>query len=120
MRYFDIYIYIIFAVKVCFILMAITHVYLKATGKTESELNKTIFYWKERIEFIFILLMSILLIFLFNPRKQNQELINKETKLLLYLFGFVLLITANWSIFITEAPWFKKFQTSIGNKQHSR
>ena len=116
MRHFDIFIYIIFAVKVCFILMGVTHIYLNATGKTVSDLNKKILYWKERFEFIFITLMSILLIYLFNPIKQNQELINRETKLLLYLFGFILLITANWNIFITESPWFKKFQVSIGNR----
>ena len=120
MTYFDTYIYIIFAVKICFILMAITHIYLKATGKSNSKLNKTIFYWKERFEFIFIVLMSILLVYLFNPRYQNQVLINRETKLLLYLFGFILLITAKWDIFIEEAPWFKKFQSVIGNRQQSR
>ena len=114
MNYFDIYIYLILAIKLCFILMSIIHLYFKIKGKKDSELDKQILYWKERFEFIFILLMSLLLIYLFNPIKQNQEKINGETKILLYLFGFVLLITADWNIFIHESPWFQQFQSIIG------
>ena len=45
-----------------------------------------------------------------------MSLINKEIQLLLYLFGFVLLITAKWGTFIKEAPWFRYIQSSIGNE----
>jgi hypothetical protein len=89
-----------------------TEPYVK--GKENSDLYKTLFYWKGRIEFIFVILMSFLLIYLFNPRKNKTHIINAETKLLLYLFGFVLLITADWNNFIEEANWFQRFQEIVG------
>lgn len=94
--------------------MAVSHIYLKLKGKENSDLDKTILYWKERFEFIFIATMAILLIYLFNPRTDKSILIDKETKILLYLFGFVLLITAKWDIFIKESPLMKRFQKSVG------
>lgn len=94
------YITFIFLIKIGFIIMTITHIYLQAKGKEKSDLDKNILYWKERFEFIFIAMMSILLIYLFNPRVDRSVLIDKETKILLYLFGFILLITAKWNLFI--------------------
>ena len=113
MNYYTYYIILIFIVKILFVILSATHIYLRAKGKTNSNLDKNIVYWKERIEFIFVLLMSVLLIYLFNPRKDKSVLINYETKLLLYLFGFVLLIMAKWDTFIKEAKWFKNLQEII-------
>ena len=114
MSYLHYYIYLIIAIKLGFILMAISHIYLKTTGKENSELDKNIEYWKERFEFVFIILMSLLLIYLFNPRYNNQVVIDYEMKLLLYLFGFILIITAKWSAFFEEAKWFKDLQSIVG------
>jgi hypothetical protein len=108
------YIYLIFAIKIGFVLMAVTHIYLKAKGEEKSDLDKKILYWKERFEFIFIIAMAILLIYLFNPRTGEMVMINGETKILLYLFGVVLLITAKWGDFFREAEWFQYLQKSVG------
>jgi len=110
------YIYLIFAIKLGFILMAVTHIFLKVKGKADSDLDKNIVYWKERFEFVFVLLMAILLIYLFNPRKERMVMIDGETKILFYLFGFVLLITAKWGDFFHESKWFKYIQGSIGEE----
>ena len=117
MNKYDLYIYLIFAIKLCFISVSISHVYLKVKGKTDSDLDKKLVYYKERFEFVFILLMSILLIYLFNPRIDRNVMINGETKLLLYLFGFVLLITANWETFFHESKWFQYLQKSLGKSR---
>ena len=114
MDFFTSYIIVIFAVKILFILLSATNLYLKFKGKENSDLYKTLFYWRGRIEFIFVVLMSFLLIYLFNPRKNKTHMINGETKILLYLFGFVLLITADWSNFIEEANWFQRIQEVVG------
>ena len=119
MKYFDIYVSIIIAIKIGFMLLALTHIYLKIKGKVNSELDKKVLHWKERFEFIFVFLMSIILIYLFNPRSDRSNSIDRETKILLYLFGFILLITADWNKFITEAPWFAKFQSIIGRTDNS-
>jgi hypothetical protein len=117
MNYFTAYIYLIFFVKLIFISCAITHIYLKIKGKNNSDLDKKVVYLKKRCEFLFIFLMAILLIYLFNPRKDRTYLLNGEPKLLLYLFGFVLIITADWNTFIHEAKWFKTLQNIIGKKE---
>jgi hypothetical protein len=41
-------------------------------------------------------------------------MIDSETKILLFLFGFVLLITAKWTEFFNEAEWFQYFQKLVG------
>ena len=114
MSYFTSFIYLIFALKILFILSAITTLYLKLKKRENSESYKILSYWKERIEFAFVILMSILLVYLFNPRQNRNNMINGETKLLLYLFGFVLLITANWKTFIGESIWVERAQDIAG------
>ena len=111
---YTLFIYLIFAVKLCFVSMSVTHIYLKVKGESDSDLDKKVFYWKERFEFIFLLLMAILLIYLFSPGKERTIMIDGETKVLLYLFGVVLLITANWDTFFHEAEWFQYLQKSVG------
>ena len=44
----------------------------------------------------------VLLIYVFNPRSNTLE-INKETKFLFYVYGFILIISADWTIFINES-----------------
>ena len=113
MNKFDCYIYLIFAVKLIFILLALSQRYCKIAGKTDTDRDKNIEYWRNRIEFIFIILMSILLIYLFNPRFNREFLINGETKVLLFLFGFILIFTAKWNIFIEESEWFVKLKEIV-------
>lgn len=107
MNKYDMYVTAIFVIKIGFILMAITHVYLEMKGKEKTDLDKKILFWKERFEFIFTALMSVLLIYIFNPRYNNFNLIDKETEVLFYLFGFVLIITAKWRIFFEQSPLLK-------------
>jgi len=114
MSYLHSFIYLIIAIKFCFILMAISHFYLKAKGHTDSDLDKNIVYWKEIFEFIFILFMSILLIYLFNPAYNRNTMIDFEIKLLLYFFGFLLIINAKWDTIFKEAKWFKELQKIVG------
>ena len=114
MNYFHKYVYFIIIIKVLFILLTILHLYMKAKGSIDSDLYKKIVYWKERIEFIFQILMSILLIYLFNPIYDHTFLVDKQVKILLYVFGFVLLITAKWGTFFKESVWFRYLQKTLG------
>jgi hypothetical protein len=107
------YITFIIFIKVGFVLLAVSHLYLKLKHKDNSETDKKIVYWKDRLEFVFIALMAVLLIYLFNPRTDRSVLVDYETKVLLYLFGFILLITAKWGTFIKESPYFKRLQEVI-------
>ena len=107
------YIFLIFIIKIVYTILGLTHLYLTIKGKTESELGKKIVYLKKRFEFVFIVFMSIMLIYLFNPRANRETLLDFETKLLLYVFGFILLITAKWGKFFKENPFFKNFQEAV-------
>jgi len=116
MKYFDMYIAFVFAIKVGFILLALTHLYYKTKGEEESKNNKTVLYWKDRLEFTFVFLMSLLLIYLFNPRYNRLNMIDNEAKILLFLFGFILILTAKWSVFFEESKWFSTVQEIAGRK----
>ena len=100
MTYFDRYLTFIFIVKIIFIILAIYGLYIKAYSPNNTKLLKIIKFWKGKSEFIFIFLMAILFIYLFNPRYNHLNLIDSELKLLLFLFGFTLLLTENWYNFI--------------------
>jgi uncharacterized membrane protein YiaA len=86
---------------------------LRSKGKVNSETNQQFLFWKERIEFVFIILMSFLLIYLFNVTTNRLSMIDHETKLLLFLFGFVLIITAKWDTFFEESEIFKDVQGAV-------
>jgi len=114
---YDLFITFVITIKLIFIFMSTTHIYLVFKGKSDSNLDKKIVYWKKRTEFIFVLLISLLMIYLFNPYASNLYLIKKDnTKFLLYMFGFLLLITADWQTFIHEATWFKILQNISGRE----
>jgi hypothetical protein len=114
MNKYNIYLTVIILVKVTFLILAGAHVYLTVKGEAKSETDKKIEYWKEKLEFVFVILMAILFIYLFNPRTGTSILIESETKILLYLFGLFLLITAKWGDFFKESKMFKRIQTALG------
>jgi hypothetical protein len=94
-------------------ILAVYGLYLTHKKETNTTKYKNIEYWKMRVEFVFTSLMAFLLIYLFNPRTSRANMVTGETKILLYLFGFVLLITANWSVFIKESIWFQHIQQTL-------
>ena len=102
MNKFNLYIYLILIIKFIFMFLALSIFYLKYTGKEETEKFKKFKFWKERVEFVFIFLMSALLIYIFNPRIDRTKHLNYETRLLFYLFGFVIIITLDWENFLKE------------------
>ena len=117
MSILDYYIFFIFFIKIIFIILAIVNLYLKKQIPVEEkEKNKSdkikkqietqqkIEYYKTRIELLFKFLMSLLLIYIFNPRQNRIHLINYEAKLLFFLFGIILIVTAQWKEIINESP----------------
>lgn len=102
MSYFDSYLTLTFIIKIIFIILAIYGLYIK-TFSPNTKLLGIIKFWKGKIEFIFIFLMAILFMYLFNPRYDHLYLIDSELKILLFLFGFTLLLTENWYDFINSS-----------------
>ncbi len=127
MKYYDMFIYFIIFIKVIFIFSKIGTKYydhkLKNAKdeKEKSNMRETLEklkYWEERAEFIFIACMSILLIYIFNPRWTVHPRINHETRLLFYLYGCIIILTADWGLFFKETKWFSYIQGILGRSQH--
>ena len=115
MNYFDNYIYTIFLLKIIFMILSITNIYLKVIYPgEETDLDKAVVFWREATSFIFVFLMACLLIYLFFPLRSKAVEINEETKLLLYIFGIVLLLTADWGEFFSESRDFIRVQDILG------
>lgn len=109
----DFFIFFIILIKIVFIISAIGHLIFSHSTNTKAEkIDPKLLYWKERTEFIFIISMSILLIYHFNPRLSKKP-ISEETGLLFFLFGWILIFTAKWSLFVTEAPWYKQLVSKL-------
>ena len=114
MNYFTMYTTLIFVLKFVFIILAITQIYLRVSKATNYELVNTVDYWKSRLEFVFVFLMAILLIYLFVPPMNKSVEVTGESKLLLYLFGIILLTTAKWGDFFSESQFLIKLQDILG------
>ena len=119
MNKYNFFIFFIIFLKIVFISLSLISIYLKRTTKEKPETQEDskliiqIDYWEMRFEFIFNIMMSILLIYVFNPNSNNLYLITNETKFLLYLFGIILIIKSNWSEFFKESSWFATLQKVV-------
>jgi len=108
----DFYLFFIIFIKIVFVVAAVGHFILSnfATSLFNG-LDEKFVYWKERTEFVFIVSMSILLIYHFRPN--HEKPVDKETATLFFLFGWILVFTAKWSIFVKEAPWYKSISQAL-------
>ena len=109
MTLFHIYVYFLVLLKTLFILGAVYEVYLKKRGGDKKTIE-LIEYWKKRCEFVFVVGMAVILIVFFTPFRPKMAVIDYETRLLFFMLGWILLITAEWSTFIHEARWFTSLQ----------
>ena len=108
-----IFILFIIFIKIVFLLTAIGHVILSHMSKNienKEETDSKLVYWKERSEFVFVICMALLLIYYFRPG--HMKPIDRETSLMFFLFGWILIITAKWSEFFTNAKWYSIISSS--------
>jgi hypothetical protein len=107
MKNYDIYIIVVIIVKIVFIILAISRLYIKHKKPADPALLTKVESWKSIVEFIFVVMMSFLLIYLFNPRNDRVYMIDNETKILLYVYGFIIFILSSekaWTIMYPEPP----------------
>ena len=114
MEMFIMYTRLVILVKILFIILAVYLQFIKYKNPNDKKSIEKFQNYKDHMEFIFKALMSAMLIYVFNPRFNNLYLLNNyETRLLFYLFGFILLITAEWKIFFQTSEVFKELQKSL-------
>jgi hypothetical protein len=102
----------IFMIKVLFLIMTIMAKRTELVIKRDTKKGKTANldeqrkklekeeYLRTRLELMFKFTMSIFLIIVFFPKRKNRIELTYEDNLLLTVFGFILLITADWSVLI--------------------
>lgn len=105
----DYFIYFTFFIKVIFFFLVIINLILETIGRSEN-LVKSIDRWCKYLEFIFVALMSVLLIIYFNPVIQKPPEINHESRILLFTYGIIVLLNADWTVIFKESIILKKFQ----------
>lgn len=109
-NFINVFVIFIIFVKIIFLLCLIGeitfHHYHKYSPQSKYW-DKTLKYWHERAEFTFTICISILLIFIFLPFKNNIVYITKEMSILFCIFGIIALIRAKWS-FVFENKMYKK------------
>ena len=126
MSFLEKYIFFVFFIKITFAILAIINLYLKRKiSVEEKEKNKSdkikkqletqqkIENLKIHIELLFKFLMALLLIYIFNPRENRIHLINYEAKLLFFIFGIILIITADWKQLFKESQTFIYIQSIL-------
>ena len=98
MNYYNKFIYLVICIKFIFISLSIYLVYIKRKEPNNKNKINQITKFKKKVETIFITCMALLMIYLFNPIYAKTEVIilDYQTRLLLFLFGFILLITRDW------------------------
>ena len=101
-KWYDYFIVFILLIKLIYLILVIIHIYQKIKGKEGSPFDKKIVITKDNIEIIFIASMSILLIYLFYPYHIKRPIIDEQTRLLLFLYGFIILFTMDIKKFIDE------------------
>jgi len=104
---FSCFIYFIILMKCLFLFFAVWNFYLKkkhgregGSSGGEAKLEKRVSYCKTLTENLFMVLVSILLIYLFNPYHENKYLLDdKYVKALLFIYGILMLVTFDWTVF---------------------
>jgi hypothetical protein len=119
-RAFDNYVLFIIFIKILFILFALITFLLKTKIKYSKNNDKNIIsiynnisLCKETLEFLFIISTALVCIIVFYPFYKEPVIIDKHTRVLLFLYGFIILITANWSVLTKLPSWFTDAQKIV-------
>ena len=103
---FNYFIIFVIIVKIIYILASLGHLLLQHNGNN-PDLDKKMYAIKKQSEFVFVACMAVLLIYHFNPNSGNKP-VSKEISILFFLFGWILILTAEWKNFFNMSPFFKK------------
>ena len=121
-KIYDNYVIFVIIIKILFVIFALISRYyqtkIKSSGSKTNLQEYTqkynwAVYWKDRLEFFFLISTSLICIIVFYPFYSEPIFIDRHTKLLLFIYGFIVLITLNWNILGNPPPWFISLQNII-------
>jgi len=84
---------LIIVIKFAFLIFIITYNFVRGSG---GKFETTVLYWKEKIEFIYIFVMVLIILYIFFPYGKNIKFLTKKMCHLIFLYGIVSLLTLNW------------------------
>ena len=97
---YSIAIFFIIIIKISFISISLMIQFRKVAKKPSNDtIGTALAYWRGVTELIFIISMSIILIYSFYPRWTTPVQLTTETKLLFFLYGVITIITSDWDVF---------------------
>ena len=117
MSYYNNFILCVFLSKILFVVCGVWHFILVRKNKSENELSLRLAMWKEYFEFIFLVSMALLCMHLFNPLAEIRPAINRETRVLLFIFGFIVLINCKWELIVGHSKWLALLQYFISGRR---
>ena len=117
MNYYNNFILCVFLSKILFVVCGVWHFILVRKNKGENELSLRLSTLKEYFEFIFLASMALLSMYLFNPLAEIRPAINRETRLLLFIFGFIVLINCKWELVVGHYKWLALLQYFISGRR---
>lgn len=122
MKIYDYFVIFVIITKIIFVILALLLLSLKINhGEApETPFMKNISFWKERVEFIFITNMSILLTYLFYPFREKPIAIDSHARTFLFVYGLLILLTAKLDLFIKESRWFYYIQRIFGGNYYQQ
>ena len=97
--------FIIF-IKFVFLFNVVIYLYIKYFTKLHH-FESTSLYIIKRVRFVFTICLALLLLFIFSPHHNHSVYITPNMTFLFYAVGFLLITSANWSIFMQQPVWLK-------------
>jgi hypothetical protein len=95
---------LLIVLKCLVVIFSLARHYLKTHDKTMTKIYEKISYYKYDVDFVFIIGMSLLIMYLFAPPFKSNAPLEYEIKVLLFAYAIIIILTANWSQY---------FQTSV-------
>jgi len=99
-------VYTTFAVKIAFILSILSDKYLIKFQPSNAQMIKKFALMKTQLDFVFILLMSTILIVNFGPWVTYVN-VDTETKILFFVYGIIMPLEADYTTFLSQSVFFQ-------------
>lgn len=90
----EVIIYFVILIKVFFVLFALLY---RVSLKRGSDKSSMFLEWKKRIDFLYVVVMSLILVYIFYPWNENTRFLTRKMCHLIFLYGIISIITSQWS-----------------------
>ena len=105
MTSFELFVYFVLFIKILFLIFFFAAVYEKR--RNNDVLYSYFSYWKNTVEFVFVVTVSIYLIRLFNLRKKPSSIvIDRETQIIFFTYSIIILYDIIDSTFFNKETAF--------------